>query len=101
MLLLSPLPRLSLVAQESNLARRNAGVLASVARTRADLLRLLAIVVALELDADLLGAGGAGVADGRSVTVVGVDASEHLSARRLDVLDGHRALCAISGTVST
>jgi hypothetical protein len=84
-----------------NLARRNARVLASVGRTRVQLLRLDAVVVrALEVNADLLGAGGAGVGDGGSVAVVGVDAREDFSAGGLDVLDDHVALGAVALAVT-
>jgi hypothetical protein len=65
------------------------------------LLRLHAVVVgALEIHADLLGAGGAGVGDGGSVAVVGVDASEDFSARGLDVLDDNVALGAVALAVA-
>jgi hypothetical protein len=83
-----------------NLARRDAGVLASVAGAGAQLLGLGTVVVALELDAKLLGAGGAGVGDGGGVAVVGVDASEDLSARSLDVLDGDGTLGAVALAVT-
>jgi hypothetical protein len=66
------------------------------------LLRLDAVVVsALEIDADLLGAGSAGVGNSGSVAVVGVDASEDFSAGGLDVLDDNVALGAVALAVAT
>lgn len=85
---------------DKHLARRNAGVLASVAGARAKLLGLLAVVVALELGADLLGGGGAGVGNGGGVAEVGVDAGEDLAAAGLDVLDGDGALAAVTLAVA-
>jgi hypothetical protein len=65
------------------------------------LLRLHAVVVsALEINADLLGAGGAGVGDGGSVAVVGVNTSEDLSTGGLDVLDDNVALGAVALAVA-
>jgi hypothetical protein len=65
------------------------------------LLRLHAVVVsALEINADLLGAGGAGVGDGGSVAVVGVNTSEDLSTGGLDVLDDNVALGAVTLAVA-
>ena len=86
--------------REQNLARRNLGVNASLAGARAKSLGLLAVVVALELLADELGAGGAGVGDGGDVAVVGVDAGEELAAGGLDVLDGDGALGAVALAVA-
>lgn len=83
-----------------NLTRWDAGVLASVAGAVAQLLGLGAVVVALELNADLLGAGGASVGDGGNVAVVGVDAGEDLSAGSLDVLDGDGALGTVALAVA-
>jgi hypothetical protein len=87
--------------ESNNLARRHARVLAVVARTVVQLLRLLAVVVTLELDADLLSRSGASVGDSRTVAVVGVDAGQNFSTRGLDVLDGDGALGAVALAVST
>ena len=86
--------------REDNLASGNAGVDARLAGARAEGLGLLAVVVALEGLADLLGAGGAGVGDGGGVAVVGVDTSEELAAGGLDVLDGDGALGAVALAVT-
>jgi hypothetical protein len=86
---------------QNHLARRNARVLAVVADASLDLLWLDIVVVgALELDAKLLDAGGAGVGDGGDVAIVGVDAGEDLAARGLDVLDGDVALGAVALAVA-
>ena len=61
----------SIPSTTSNLARRNARVLAVVANTSLDLLGLNVVVVsALELNTKLLDAGGASVGDGRDIAVV-------------------------------
>ena len=88
------------MSREEHLASGNAGVDARLAGARAERLGLLAVVVALEGLADLLGAGGAGVGDGGGVAVVGVDASEELAAGGLDVLDGDGALGAVALAVA-
>ena len=58
-----------------------------VAWSRRDLWWLVALVVALVLDTNLLDRRSAGRGDGRDITIVGVDTCEDLAAARLDVLD--------------
>lgn len=84
-----------------DLARRNAGVLAVIAWTRARLRWLIAIVIAFVLVADLLNARGASVADGSRIAVVAVDADQDLTTGRFDILDSHRPSFAIALTVAT
>ena len=90
------------MSREEHLASGNAGVDARLAGARAERLGLLAVVVALEGLADLLGAGGAGVGDGGGVAVVGVDAHKvGGNAVDLDVADHDIAWAAVVGAVAT
>ena len=68
------------------------GILASIARTGALLLRLLVVVVGtLILNTDLLDAAGA-ARDSRGIAIVGVDADEGLATGGLDAADLDGAL---------
>jgi hypothetical protein len=78
-------------------------VLAVVGRTLGNGRGLVARGGTLELLADGLDGGSAGVGDGGAVTEVGVDASKHLSVVGLDVLDdngaGNAVLAVTTSTV--
>jgi hypothetical protein len=74
---------------------------ATLAWAARDLGRFLARVVALVLDADVLYAGDAGVADDGSIAIVRVDADQSLALASLDAIDGDVALVhglAVSAT---
>jgi len=87
-------------AKMRHLARLEGGVLAGVAGAGTQLLGLLAAVVALVLNTDLLDAGSASASDGGNVAVVGVDAGKDLAAGRLHVLDGDGTLGAVTLAVT-
>lgn len=74
-----------------HLARLDGGVLAGGAGAGSNLLGLVAGGGALELGADLLDRGGAGVGDGGDIALVGVDTGEELAVVGLDVLHNNVA----------
>jgi hypothetical protein len=75
----------------TRLARLEGRVAAGIARTRTNLLGLLARNSTLILNTDLLNGRSASAGDSRLVTLVGVDASQNLAVESLDVLDNNIA----------
>ena len=82
------------------LARREAGLTFAICGSRDLAAFAAALVDTLVLLADLLDAGAARALNVGSVSVVGVDASKNLAARRFHVLDGDDTLGAVTLAVT-